>query len=80
MTDQWYVQDSRAYVGNSILWHAKGKSGYTTNPEEAHIFTGEEAFALHASRSTDKPWPKKYIDSKKTYHVDAQNVDDNVTK
>lgn len=36
--DMYYLQDSRGYVGNDLLFWAKGSAGYTTNLEEAELF------------------------------------------
>lgn len=70
--NEWYLQDRRSYVGNDMVFWAKGKSGYTTNVHEAHIFTEEEAFSQHRTRNSDVPWPKAYIDSKTRPAVDFQ--------
>jgi len=71
---EYYLQDSRAYVGISLLWHRKFGAGYTTDLGEAHVFTKREALAAHANRDSDVPWPKSYIDARATLHVDAQRV------
>jgi hypothetical protein len=70
----YYLQDSRSYVGNDMLWWRKGCHGYTTNVNEAHVFTLKEANEHQASRRTDIPWPKHYIDNRLTSVCDAQNV------
>ena len=67
----FYLQDSRSYVGNDILfWAVRG--GYTTNLLEAEVFSKDEAIKRHNSRNTDVPWPKGYIDSKTRPAVDMQ--------
>jgi hypothetical protein len=70
----YYLQDSRQYVGNSILWWREGGAGYTTNLEEAGTFTAEKAFRQHRDRSSDRPWLKTYIDQHANRHVDHQKL------
>ncbi len=74
MNDEYYVQNSRQYVGNDILWWRKGWNGYTCNIEEAHVFTIAEAISVHNTRPTDVPWPKDYIDARTTKVIDIQDV------
>lgn len=73
--DEFYLQDSRGYVGNDVLWWAKEGKGYTTNLHEAHVFTKDEAVKQHDCRETDIPWPKDYIDAKTRPAVDMQYID-----
>lgn len=68
----YYLQDSRTYHGNDIVWWAKDCNGYTSKLINAHNFTKEEAFAQNRMRSTDIPWPKTYIDAKTHIAVDTQ--------
>ncbi|MDN7488514.1 hypothetical protein QZM35_12470 [Burkholderia sp. AU45274] len=72
MSSLFYVQDSRAYVGNDMLWWAE--AGYTTDLSKARLFTQEQAQAQHNARETDIPWPKEYIDGKTRIVVDMQYV------
>jgi len=75
MSDQlFYLQDSRGYVGNDVLWWVKDGNGYTTDLSKAHIYTKAEAVARHAARETDIPWPKDYIDGKTRPAVDMQYI------
>jgi hypothetical protein len=74
MTCEWYLQDKRGYVGNDISWWKSG-GGYSTDIEQAEVFTKKEAFRQHDSRKSDVPWPKKYIDKHITRVVDMQRVD-----
>jgi hypothetical protein len=76
MSDRlFYLQDSRSYVGNDVLWWAKEGRGYTTDLREAHIYTEAEAQKKHGNRQTDIPWPKDYIDAKTRPAVDMQYID-----
>lgn len=72
--NEYYLQDSRGYVGNDVLWWAKGGNGYTTDLSKAHVFTKEEAIQHHEWRETDIPWPKDYIDKKTRPAVDMQYI------
>lgn len=72
MAELFYLQDSRNYVGNDILWWGRNGCGYTTNLMDAEVYTKEEALSQHRSRISDIPWPKKYIDGKTRPAVDMQ--------
>ncbi|MGU2444400.1 hypothetical protein ACTXHA_28705 [Burkholderia cenocepacia] len=72
----FYLQDSRCYVGNDVLWWAE--NGYTTDLRKARLFNQEEAQAYHIARATDIPWPKAYIDAKTRPAVDMQYINRNV--
>lgn len=72
--DGWYLQDTRSYVGNDMIFWAKDDRGYTTDLRKAEVYTREAAFRQHAARNSDLPWPKAYIDSKSRPAVDAQFV------
>lgn len=75
MSDLFYVQDSRSYVGNDMLfWGGLNGNGYTTDLRKAQLYTQEQAQAMHNSRETDIPWPKAYIDAKTRPAVDMQYV------
>jgi rubrerythrin len=74
VSDLFYLQDSRSYVGNDVLWWAKDGKDYTTDLRNARIYTREEAQAQHDSRETDIPWPKDYIDAKTRPAVDMQYI------
>ncbi len=73
----FYLQDSRNYVGNDVLWWAKDGNGYTTDLSKAHVYTQDEAQRKHESRKTDIPWPKEYIDAKTRPAVDMQYINRN---
>lgn len=78
MSDKmFYLQDSRSYVGNDVLWWAKDGRGYTTDLRKAHIYTEVEAQKKNSNRKTDIPWPKDYIDAKTRPAVDMQYINRN---
>ena len=72
-TEQFYLQDSRSYVGNDMLFWAKN-GGYTTDLSKAEVMTKEDAFRRNHNRETDIPWPKEYIDARTRPAVDVQYV------
>lgn len=74
MSEEYYLQDSRSFVGNDMLFWKKDGKGYTTNLREAHVYTKDEAVSQHQCRETDIPWPKDYIDAKTRPAVDVQYV------
>jgi hypothetical protein len=71
MGDEFYLQDSRSYVGNDMAFWAKA-GGYTTDVSKAEVFTKERAVSQHQMRETDIPWPKAYIDARTRPAVDFQ--------
>jgi len=75
MSEQlFYLQDSRSFVGNDVLWWRKGSNGYTTDLREAETYTNDEAQRMHFARTSDIPWPKDYIDAKTRPAVDFQYI------
>lgn len=70
----FYIQDSRSYVGNDVLWWAKDGKGYTTDLSKAETYTQHDAQAMHYNRISDIPWPKEYIDAHTRPAVDAQYI------
>jgi hypothetical protein len=73
MSDLFYLQDSRSYLGNDVMWWANG-DGYTTDLRRARVFTKDEAQRYHNGRETDIPWPKEYIDARTRPAVDCQYI------
>jgi hypothetical protein len=74
VSDHFYLQDSRSYVGNDMLFWAVDGNGYTTDLRKAQVYTKAQAVARHESRLTDIPWPKEYIDARTRPAVDMQHV------
>lgn len=69
----YYLQDARKPIGNVMVWWAKNRRGYVCDIRMARVWTKEEAYAQHRARSTDRPWPKEYIDARISHHVDVQH-------
>ena len=72
--EQFYLQDSRDYVGNDVLWWAKDGKGYTTDLRKAALYSQEAAQQMQDNRRSDVPWPKNYIDGKARPAVDMQYI------
>jgi len=70
VTQLYYVQDSRDFVGNSMLWWAIDGKGYTTDIAKAGRYTHKPT-----DRNTDILWPVEYINSIAQLHVDHQKAD-----
>lgn len=69
--EKYYLQDSRGVVGNFLLFWRKDHHDYTTDIDEAHEFTLEEALS---HRETDVPWPVSQMRKVARLRVDHQNL------
>ncbi|MCB5226235.1 hypothetical protein JAO78_005335 [Alishewanella sp. 16-MA] len=71
MSRQYYLRDTRSNVGsNAQFWANAG--GYTTNLNDAEVFTEENALRQHRSRETDLPVAVDFITGKTRQRVDCQ--------
>jgi len=70
-TPLFYVQDTRQYVGNCCLWWCPAGKGYTTQINEAGLFTEEECKRM---RPTDKPWPRHVVEAAVCHHVRIEHL------
>lgn len=83
MDNGFYIQKSKGYVGNSMLWWKYDNCGYVCDIRQARIFTGKEAREIcrgrgryaRKSQSGQKMWPKDYIDKRIGHHIDVQDCD-----
>ena len=57
----FFIQDTRSYHGNAMIWWGKNGSGYTANVHEAWQVDEAKARSIEANRSTDKAWPVDVI-------------------
>lgn len=71
MAGLYFLQDTRSVVGNCMVFWAKDCCGYTTNLEDAHLFTLDEAIG---HRSTDRPWPAEQMWKLSKPRVDVQDL------
>jgi len=65
----YYVQDSRDFVGNSMLWWRPDGRGYTTDISQAGQYAERPT-----DRDTDVLWSVEYINSIAQLHVDHQKA------
>lgn len=72
---EFYYLHNGQYVGNAMLWWRQNGAGYTTNIDEAHKFTREEAYNYHRARKTDVPWNADHVDAKALKVADRQYLD-----
>ena len=75
---KYYLQDKRSWAGNIMLWWKRGGRGYTTNIDEAEIWTAEELDAdgyNNPKHPKYKVWEKEYIDSLAIKVVDQQSTE-----
>ena len=71
-TDLYYIQDSRSYVGNCVVFWGKEGSGYVCDITKAGLYTYEEAMSQHKSRHTDIPWLKEDVENALRIFCDVQ--------
>ncbi|WP_158408268.1 Lar family restriction alleviation protein [Cupriavidus basilensis] len=69
----FYVQDTRQFVGNCVMWWGKNRSGYVTRLNEAGKYTLDEATSI-CERDTDRMWPCEQIDALAHPTVDMQHL------
>lgn len=72
---KYYLQDSRSFTGNCMMWWRKNGAGYTSDLSDAWQLTEKEAFGRHKARKTDIPWPCGYIDGIAKPRADFQYAD-----
>lgn len=76
---KYYIQNTNAgYLGNAMVFWAKGRNGYTANLDNAEQFSEEEAKRIcNGNPIKNKAYAVDYIDSNKGIQriVDVQYVD-----
>ncbi len=82
---KYYIQNKEAgYLGNAIVFWAKERRGYTSDLNNSHQFTEEEAKRICLGNpSKNKAWPVDYIDNNEGIKrvVDCQYLEDkNIVK
>lgn len=72
---QFYVQDKRGYVGNSMQWWKEDNCGYVCDIRKARVFTQEEIDNMPSCKKdgNKRAWPKEYIDERVSQHIDMQD-------
>lgn len=74
--DLYFIQDTRNYVGNSVMWWRPNGDGYTSDIDQAWKVTKEKAEQMHQNRPTDVPWPCTPIEAKAQRNFDMQLLRD----
>lgn len=70
----YYIQDSRSYHGNMVVWWAQDGNGYTSYIEKAWCLSGAE-IKNRIWRSIEKFWKKEDVEKCISKHVDIQNLE-----
>lgn len=74
MSKTYFIQDTRSYVGNSVLWWRADGKGYTTDLEDAWEVDEDKACRIERNRETDKAWPADVARAAARTHVDVQRL------
>lgn len=69
----FFIQDTRQYVGNCVLWSKDGH-GYTCYLDEAWEVDEAKARSIERSRETDKAWPADQVRAAICQMVDMQRL------
>lgn len=70
----FYLQDSRTYTGNDLMFWKQGGKGYTSDLRLAQVYSRGSAQRQHDIRQTDIPWPVEYIQARARPVVDHQDL------
>lgn len=74
-SNRFYLACFRDNVGSNVSFHRKNGSGYSTDLDQAHIFTREEAqFEWEHCREFEQPLCADRIDALAEWHVDFQRL------
>jgi hypothetical protein len=71
MTGKFYILDTRTLVGNCAMFWAKDKNGYTTELDNAGLYTEEET---HGLRDTDVVIPEAMARAASVTHVRLERL------
>jgi len=72
--DEYFLQDTRSYVGNCPMWWAEGGSGYTARIDKAQRYKREDALRMTNSRGSDVAWPCSEIVPLQRPTIDVQDL------
>lgn len=67
----YYIQDTRAQVGNCTLFWAKDRQGYCCDLDDAGVYSGAQAAGM---RDTDIAWPVEHILKYVVRHVRVEGL------
>lgn len=57
----FYIQHTKHYAGDYVLWWGPKQSGYTFDLEKVGLYTEEEAKKIEALRGQEKAWPEATV-------------------
>lgn len=60
MTVRYYIRDMTA-TGDLCLWWRPDRCGYTTDLDQAGVYSEDEANKIARIRGTDKPYPVESV-------------------
>ena len=70
----YYIQDISGFTGNSMRWWKNDNCGYVCDIRKARVFNYKEAQQICRDKGANKRmWPKKYIDTKISHHIDIED-------
>ena len=75
MCKQFYLTSRHGDCGNNVMFHRKNRRGYTTNLDDAHLFTKEEAEKALSQDVKSLPLEKEAVDNSAILGVDHQYLD-----
>jgi len=71
---QYYIQDTRSFVGDSVLFWRPDGSGYTIKIDRAGLYTEADAKRICRNRDTDKMIPEDVVKRAATLQVTADDL------
>lgn len=74
MENEFYLRDTRSDVGSTCMFWAIDGCGYTSNLDNAHVFSREEAQKYADRREHFIPLSKPKVDQVSTIRVDMQRL------
>jgi len=66
----YYIQDSRSYVGNCMSFWRPNGAGYACSLDDIGIYKGDKL----PQRETDIPWPVNFIKENTVTHVNIDRI------
>lgn len=73
---EFYIQDTRTVVGNSVLWWRPKGDGYTCDLRQAGRYSGEYAKRQERDRPSDRAVPCELAEGMTETHVHFDTLAD----
>ncbi len=75
MKNRFYLTSSHGYLGSNVVWHRHNEQGYTTDIDQAHVYTREEAQqAWSESWGESEAISADHVDALAVWKVDCQYI------